>query len=91
MSNAPQHYPKSMNAVDFDGILRDPQRLAGFLESTLGDYILLWDQTITGLTFDNMAIVLAKASTLGFRTVTISTVGGTNGMFMYALLEKEKK
>jgi hypothetical protein len=46
------------------------------------------------LAFDSEAIVLAKASTLGIRAVSISTVGGgggTSGMFMYALIEKARK
>ena len=67
------------------------QKLAQFLESTLGEYLILYDQTITGISFDNMSIVMAKASTMGFRVINI-TVGGTprNSLCMYALLEKAK-
>jgi hypothetical protein len=90
MSGYQQHYPKSMNVLDFDQVLRDPQKLTEFVESTLGSYVLVWDQTLTGLTFDNMSIVLAKASTLGYRVVNIAVTPspGSGGILMYALIER---
>jgi hypothetical protein len=89
LSDSQRHYPKSMNVLDFDKILVDPQKLTKFFGATLGNYILLWDQTLTGLTFDYMGIALAKASTLGFRVVNISAIHApAGGILMYALIEK---
>jgi hypothetical protein len=85
-----QSFPKSMDVLEFDAVLRDPVKLAEFLESTLGSYILLYDQTLTGITFDNMAIVLAKASTMGYRVVSITTASYGSSLYMYALIEKTK-